>query len=1023
MFRVTQWAIDKPLYVWLLVVGALVGGLVGFNSVGRLEDPSFTIKQAVVTTAYPGATAEEVAAEISEPLESAIQQIGEVDWISSRNQPGLSIISIELDMAVRPADVPQLWTELRNNVSDAADNLPPGAQPPFVNDSFGDVYGLYYAVRADGFSDAEQHDIASFLRRELLSVDGVADVEVMGLPEEIIYVHPSPQQTTNLAVPPNAILGAIANSDTLSDSGRAVHDGLRTQLESPSQGDSVRAVEGLTIGFGGQLLNLVDFASVERRRNDQPQQVIRLNGKDAFTIGIAGLSDRNIVDVGRAVEAHLESIDHLIPYGLTLEPIYEQHRVVDETSVSFLQSLALSVSIVIAVLALFMGWRSATVVGISLGLNVIATFFFMWIWEIEVERISLGALIIAMGMLVDNAIVIAESMQVDMRRGLSARKAAGRAGKRLQLPLLGATVIGIMAFSGIGLSQDSTGEFMFSLFAVVAISLILSWIFAVTVTPLLASKLFRQGATDGSDDPYDRWIFRAYGKFLGVALKLRWLVIITLVGITAACYFAFTLVSQQFFPNSNTPIFYANVKFQQGTAISETSEQVRVLEEWLLERQDVSRVTTTVGQGASRFLLTYQPEQQDPSYAQLIVETESLQDIPDLMQALNEVATQALPQARVRTQRIVFGPPAGADVEARISGKNADVLRQIGDDISARLSARPDILQAVRTNWHEREMTVRPEYAQERAQAAGVSRDDAAQALKMATDGIRAGEVREGDRLIPIVVRAPDYSREQPGHLMNQRVYSEAANGYLSLSQVLDGFTLNPRDSLIYHRDRQPTLAVQANAVSGITAADAFSQIRADIEAMELPPGYSLEWGGEYEAQQMANEALAVRLPISILTMVLISILLFGKLRQPLVIWLLVPMAVNGAAIGLLGTGLPFTFTALLGLLSLSGMLIKNGIVLVEEVDLRRDAGDTITPAIVNASISRVRPVLLAATTTALGMIPLLWDPFFESMAVTIMAGLMFASLLTLVAAPVLYYTLFPGARKDERAMTRAELV
>lgn len=1018
MFKVTQWAIDKPLYVWLLVIGSLIGGLWGFNSVGRLEDPSFTIKQAVVVTPYPGATAEEVAAEVSEPLESAIQSIGEVDWISSRNLPGLSTIMVELDMAVAPDTVPQLWNELRNNVADAS--LPPGAQPPRVNDSFGDVYGVYYAVRADGFSDAEQHDIANFLRREMLSVEGVADVELRGLPEERIYVYPSPQQTNNLAVPPNAILGAIANSDALSDSGRVLNQGLNTQLESPSQEDSIRAVEGLTIGFNGELLNLVDFAAVERKRNDSPEQIIRFNGRDAFTLGIAGISDRNIVDVGRAVERHLETIDHLLPVGIELEPIYQQHQVVDDTNVSFLQSLALSVTIVIGVLALFMGWRAASVVGVSLGLNVIATFFFMSIWNIEIERISLGALIIAMGMLVDNAIVIAESMQVDMRRGRSAREAAGRAGRRLQLPLLGATVIGIMAFSGIGLSQDTTGEFMFSLFAVIAISLTLSWLFAVTVTPWMAAHLFKQGSRDGSDDPYDSWVFRLYGGFLKGALRLRWLVIITLLGITGACYFAFSLVSQQFFPNSNTPIFYANAKFQQGTAISESAEQIRVLEDWLLEQEAVRRVTMTAGQGASRFMLTYEPQQTEPSYAQLIIETHNRAAIANLEEALNALAHEQLPHADVRTQRIVFGPPAGGDVEARISGQDPDVLRAIGEQVGEQLKERSDILHSVRTNWHERTLSMQPQYAQERAQAAGISREDTAQALKLASDGIRAGELREGDRLIPIVVRSPDASRAEPSHLMNQRVYSEASNEYLALSQVMDGFSINPRDPLIHHRNRQPTLTIQADSVQGITAADAFSQVRGTIEAMDLPPGYSLEWGGEYEAQQMANNALAVRLPISILTMVLISIMLFGKVRQPLIIWLLVPMAVNGAALGLLGTGLPFTFTALLGLLSLSGMLIKNGIVLVEEIDLQRHAGQSLTPAIVDASISRVRPVLLAATTTALGMIPLLWDPFFASMSVTIMAGLMFASVLTLVAAPVFYYTLFRRERLAEKASLNA---
>lgn len=1018
MFRVTQWAIDKPLYVWLLVVLSVLGGMWGFQTVGRLEDPAFTIKQAVIVTAYPGATAMEVATEVSEPLESAIQRMAEVDWITSRNLPGLSTISIELDMTTQPEDVPQIWDKLRNNVSDAARNLPSGALTPRVNDSFGDVFGLYYAVRTEGFSDAEQHDIANFIRRELLTVEGVADVELRGLPEEVLYVYPSQQETINLEVPPNALLGAIANSDTLSDSGGALNQGFMTQLESPYQGDSVRALEGLTIGFGGELLNLTDFATVERARNDRPGQIIRFNGADAFTLGIAGQANLNIVDVGSAIEQHLAEMDALLPYGVELQPIYEQHLIVDEANSEFLNSLALSVSIVIAVLALFMGWRSALVVGVTLALNVIATFFFMSVWSIEIERISLGALIIAMGMLVDNAIVIAESMQVDMRRGLTARQAAGEAGKRLQMPLLGATVIGIMAFSGIGLSPDATGEFMFSLFAVIGISLMLSWLFSITITPLLASRLFHQGSADGSDDPYAGWFFRLYGRFLGGALKLRWVVIVALVGITAACYFAFTLVSQQFFPFSNTPIFYTSIKFAQGTATSETADQIKPLEQWLVENPDVKSVTTTVGQGASRFMLTYQPEQTDPSYAQLIVEAEALEDIPGLIAGIDERSAELIPQAEVRNQRIVFGPSGGADIEVRLSGKNADVLRNLGDQVSDILEQNPDSVHAIRTNWAERELSIRPLYSQERAQAAGVSREDTAQTLKLATDGIQAGQIREGERLIPIIVRVPDFARNQPGHLMNQMVYSEAGNQYVSIEQVLDGFEVMPRDSLIHHRNRQPTLSVQANAVQGVTAADALIQVKSTIDALSLPPGYSLHWGGEYEAQQMANNSLAKRLPISLISMILISILLFGKLRQPLIIWLLVPMAVNGAALGLLGTGLPFTFTAMLGLLSLSGMLIKNGIVLVEEIDLQREAGLLLAPAIVNASVSRLRPVVLAAATTSLGMIPLLWDAFFASMAVTIMAGLIFASILTLVAAPVFYYGMFWRERLAEKAQS-----
>ena len=1020
MLRIARAAIENPLYVWLLILFCILGGLWGFSTVGRLEDPDFTIKSAVVITPYPGATAEEAATAVSEPLESAIQKMGEVDTIISRNRPGTSEITVEFKSTIGGDQLPQVWDELRNRVSDAQGDLPSGAQPSIVNDDFGDVYGIIYAIKTPGFTDAETHGIATFLRRELLTVDGVADVALDGLPEEAIFVEPSRRQLVNGRVPPGAILAAIEGIDALNDAGSVGLDDRSAQIENPAGYDTVERISGLTLGVGGEVLNLTDFATVHRDRVSAPDHLIRHDGDPAFTLGVSGLATENIVDVGRRVDAKLAQLDSEIPVGVEIAPIYEQHVVVDEASASFLQSLALSVSIVIGVLALAMGWRSALVVGVTLLLTVISTFFFMSIFSIEMERISLGALIIAMGMLVDNAIVVAEGMQVEMGEGKTAPEAADSSVAKTKIPLLGATIIGIMAFAGIGLSPDATGEFLFSLFAVIGISLMMSWVLAVTVTPLFAHYLFRTG-TGSAGGAYDARVFRVYAAFLRRALRLRWVVIPALIGLTAACYVAFGSVKQQFFPPSNTPIFYLDYKRLQGTDIHATAAGLADIEAWLAEREDVAAVTATIGQGISRYILPYSPHRVDSSYAQLLIRATGRDAIPALKADLDAWAAANVPEAEVRTRRVVFGPGGGADVEARFSGAEADVLRDLAVEAKAIFRDAPDHLDHVRSNWREREFTIQPLYATDRAQALGIEREDVSAATLLATDGLRAGTYREGDRLLPILVRMPEAERAEAGMLLDQIAWSEAAGMYTPLSQVLDGFDVAVRDTLIYRRDREPTITVQAAAAEGVTPADARAAIVDEIEAMDLPLGYTLEWGGEHENSSEAQSSLGQQLPISFLVMVLISVLLFGKVRQPLVIWLLVPMAVNGVALGLLGTGLPFSFTALLGLLSLSGMLIKNGIVLVEEIDLQRAADLPSGQAIVTASVSRLRPVVLAATTTILGMIPLLWDAFFASMAVTIMGGLAFASVLTLVAAPVFYATLISGASEEEEAPDHTE--
>ena len=1000
--NIALFAINRPLYTWIIMLICALGGIFGFFNLGRLEDPAFTIKTATVLTEYPGASAETVAREVSEPLESTIQKMSEVEQIRSRNQPGLSLISVDMKDHYDGTELPDLWTKLRTRVAQAS--LPEGAGAATVDDGFGDVFGIYYAISAVGFSDREIYQLSAFLRREILTIDGVADVVLSGVPNEVIYIEPRLEIVANLGISPATLVRAIANANTVNAAGLLEEDTRRTLIQAPLDQESLKEITGLKVGVGGKVVSLQDFAHVTRGRENDPSIMIRQNGREAFTLAVAGIASENIVDVGKRVDSKLADLRNRVPLGVEIEPIYQQHVIVERDSLDFLTNLALSVCIVVIVLALFMGIRAAGAVGITLVLTVVGTVLFMWLLSIEMERISLGALIIAMGMLVDNSIVMAEGMQVAMLRGKSSREAAHETASKTQIPLLGATAIAIMAFAGIGLSNDATGEFLFSLFAVIAISLLLSWGLALTVTPLLGHYLFRQGTLTAGGG-YDGLIFRAYRVLLGACLKAWVLVLLGLVGLTIVSVFVFGQVTQQFFPSSNTPLTFVHYQLVQGTSIRETSKDIAVLENWLAEQPEIDGFTAFVGQGANRFLLTYQPEDSNPSYGHIIIRTRTIDVIPSLIDRLVDFAEAALPQGDLRVQRLSFGPGGGNPIQVRFSGPDPEVLRDLADDARVRMrDASSDIL-SMSVDWREREHVLRPIYATDRAQQAGISRQAVAQATQFATTGINAGLLRENERQLPIIVRSP------PGHvaLADQLIWSDVANAALPFDQVTDGLIFEAQDTLMMRRDRVFTITVNAEIAPEQTAAQVHSDIQVSIETMTLPVGYKMEWGGEAESSADAQEALGASLPITVVIMALISVLLFNAVRQPVIVWLLVPMSLIGVSFALYGTGLPFTFTALLGLLSLTGMLIKNGIVLVEEIDITRlrSSDVRLSHAIIEASVSRCRPVLLAAITTILGMTPLIWDAFFRSMAVAIMGGLAFASILTLVAAPILYFVFF----------------
>jgi len=1001
-------AIERPVNIWLLVLLCFIGGLWGLDTVGRLEDPAFTIKQGLVVTEYPGATAIEVEQQVTEALESMIQQLPQIKKITSKSKPGVSEVTVEIKDTYDKHTMPQVWDELRRKVHDTQKLLPKGIHPSIVNDDFGDVYGIYYAVTAPGFSTKEILDISTFLRRELLAVPGVAKIETAGERTETIYIEISSDRVTRLGLSTQEIMAIVQSENTLADAGTLTLDGRRIRILSGEGFDSLTQIESLRIGKPGttEQISLIDIAKIRREPTEIPDHLVRFNGEDAFTLAVAGVSDANIVTVGQAVEARLEQLKSRIPLGVEVYPIYEQHRVVDKAINGFIENLIISVLIVILVLCLMMGWRIGLIVGATLLLIVLGTLLFMSLFSIDMERISLGALIIAMGMMVDNAIVVAEGMLINMQRGMVAKEAACMATNRTQVPLLGATIIGIMAFSGIGLSDDVTGEFLFSLFAVISFSLLLSWVLAITVTPLFGYLFLKVKIADSNADPYAGRVYQAYQTVLKGVLHARVITVVVLVLITIACFAGFASVKQEFFPYSNTPLFYINYQLAEGADIRTTAKDMAEIEKIIQSKQGVVSVVSFVGRGASRYILTYAPEQPNPSYGKFIVRMTDIDLIDSLAVELKQQLSDAYPNAEIRTERLVFGPSTQAKIEVRFSGSNPAILRQLGTQATNIMGADSALLD-IRTDWRQKETVLAPVFNAERARIAGIGLNDVALSLQFATTGVKASTYRENDKLIPIVVRPPDNERHDPSRLNDRLVYSATTQTFVPISQVIDRVDTLSDDGLILRRNRVRTLTAQAEPASGFNANQAFKRIKDQIEAIELPVDYKMEWGGEFESSRDAQTALNSKLPVSMLVMLIISIVLFGKVRQPLIIWLVVPMSVCGVVIGLLSTGKPFSFMALLGLLSLSGMLMKNAIVLVDEIDTQIAEDKDHYDAVLHASVSRIRPVFLAAGTTILGMLPLLSDAFFASMAVTIMGGLAFATLLTLIAVPVFYALFF----------------
>lgn len=974
----------------------MFAGVMSYFQLGQLEDPEFTVKTAVVATPYAGATPEEVELEVTDVIERAVQSIAVLREIESYSSAGLSSVKVIIQPEVHSNDLPQVWDELRKRIADAQPQLPPGASPSIVFDDFGDVFGFLFALQSDGFSMADLERYADDIKAQLSVIPGVAKVELWGVPRQCVYLDISEARLSQLGLSLLDVNLTLAQQNTVVDAGALDLLGSRIRFQvtgdfrSPEEIGEL-LIRGRTLGGQdeGRLIRVRDLATVERGYMTPPTAEMRFDGLPAIGIAVSNASGVNIVTLGRAIDERLAQINAQLPVGVEINRISWQSQEVDSAVSNFMVSLAMAIAIVLAVLWIAMGFRTALVVGLSgLLMVIIATFLVMNLIDEDLHRMSLGALIVAMGMMVDNAIVVADGVLIRMERGMKRVPAAIEAATGPSMPLLGATVVAVMAFYPIAASTESAGEYCQALFTIAGVALLISWLFAITVSPLMCVVMLPKPKAD-QKDPYSGGFFVLFRRVLEGVLRVRLLVLLVFIGALVGSLSAFRLVDQMFFPSSDRAQFMIDIWLPEGTSIQTTSEVTRRIESFVMEQEGVTATSTFVGRGPPRFYLPVEPESPNSSYAQLIVNTTNGATVGRVMPVVQAWADEHAPEAMVISRRYGLGPFRSWPVEARISGPafaDLGVLRSLGEQASAILAESPHAM-AVRTNWREKTPQIIADYDQTNARWTGIARTDVASALRRSHDGSIVGLYREDDKLIPIILRSSSGDREQAARNLDVlQIRPLLSSTSVPLKQVTTRVEPEWRDPFIFRFDRRRTIAAQGVPLGFAT--DYLDDVRSKLEAIELPPGYSLNIDGEYRSSRDAQKSLLPGVVPAFIIMALVIVGLFNNYRQPLIVLFVVPFALIGVIVGLIVTGQPFGFVALLGAMSLAGMMVKNAIVLLDEINALQKQGQAPYDALVNAATSRLRPVLLAAGTTVLGVIPLLSDVFWSSLAVVIMFGL-----------------------------------
>ena len=1008
--NIPKYSLENQKIIYFFLAVMLIGGIYSFFKLPKKEDSPFVIKQAVLVTQYPGATPQEVEKLVTEPIERDIQAMSDVFQIKSESYFGMSKISIELQPTLSPDYMPVKWDELRRKVANIQPRLPSGASSISVSDDFGDVFGIYYALTADeGYTYDDLRNWAQKIKTELSPVPGVQKVYLFGEQTQVVNVKISIPKLANLGIDPNAIQQVMQTQNLLVNTGDINTGNYQLRLRAEGTYKDIQDIrDQLIVTKSGGEVRLGDIATVERGYMDPPSNLMRVDGKRAIGIGVATGSKDDVVAVGNAVADHLAEMEQLFPVGMDLKTIYPENKIADEANNGFILNLIESLLIVIVIIFIVMGSRAGMLVGSSLLFSVGGTLLIMLIWGVGLNRTSLAAFIIAMGMLVDNAIVVTDNAQVGIKRGLSRYQALIDGATKPQWALLGATFIAVCSFLPMYLAPASVAEIVKPLFIVLAVSLGLSWVLALTQTTTFGNFILKEAKPGESKDPYDTKLYHKFESVLGRLIKRRYVTISTVVATLFLSLFVMSIMPQSFFPIMSKPYFRADLIFPEGYSIYDVETNVKKIEEeYLSKNENIKSYSFTLGGSPVRYYLASSSIGPKPNFANVLIETQDPEDAQAEEGKFYDYMVANYPNILTRSALFALSPVPDAAIEIGFIGDNVDTLVALTQR-AQEIARNYDQVMEVRNSWGNKVPVWKPLYSQEKGLRLGITRQQVAYSLRSATNGVPLGEYREGDVFMPILLKDADKDSISLNDIKTLPVYS-AKGRSVKVEQVIDDFSLDYEFNVVRRFNREPCMLMQCEPKRGANTMAAFSHLWKEVqEKIQVPEGYKMTYFGEQSEQDKGNKAIAANIPLMFGLIYVTLLFLFPKYyRKPVLIMAMLPLIFIGVVLGLLVFGKSLDFFAMLGLLGLIGMNIKNAIVLVDEIGLQLNAGLSPVNAVIEATKTRIVPVTMASGTTILGMLPLLGDAMFAGMAATIMGGLFVSTILTIFVLPVTYCVFF----------------
>ncbi|MCI6080635.1 MAG: efflux RND transporter permease subunit [Prevotella sp.] len=1030
--NISKWALNRGVLINAFVAVLIIGGLWAFTQMPKLEDPAVRVKQALVVATYPGASAHQVELELTDPIEKSIRQMPGIDHIESSSYADMTIITVELHPTVKDDELEQQWDLLRRKVENIKPSLPKGSQVMTVADDFGDVYGMFYALTGDGLSDRQLSDYAELIKREVLAIDGVTRVDIYGKRQECININLKEEKMANLGVLPTEVIQTLNGQNATSYAGYYDNGTRRIRVTVDDKFRSVEDIANMLIaGHDDDQLRIRDIADVSKGYEKVTRNAMLRDGERALGISIACSSSHDILKVGDKVEEKLGQLAERMPVGVEYNKVFFQPERVSDSLYTFLINLLESVVIVVVVLIFFMGFKSGVILGMSLAVIVFGSFLVLNGFDGTLQRVSLAAFILAMGMLVDNAIVIVDGILVDLRSGKPRAEALTSIGRKTAMPLLGATLIAILAFMPIFLSPDTSGVYVRDLFIVIAVSLLLSWLLALTHVPLMANRLLHPKVSEG--EAYKGKAYDMLDKVMGICLRHRLMVVGAAVVLLVGSMSCYPFLQQSFFPDMEYDQLYIEYKLPEGYNSTQVENDLEQMRKMLMQCKDVTHVTTSIGGTPSRYNLVRSIATPSLAYGELIVDFTSPETLVEHLDSMQRTLNDRFPDAYIKIKRYNLMYKK-YPIEICFNGPDPQVLHQLTDSAMA-IVRNSDKVCLPTSDWEPRVPVLTVDYNQSAARTSGLSRGDVALSLMSYTDGIPVGTFYDGIHPENIYVKCHTDKGEEVenldrvnvfgmmpnvGNVFNRSTVQKLMSGRLDkddvirqvtsttpLSQVSKGIDIRWEEPVVVRYNGQRQQRLQCSPASGVSTESARQSIAKTIESITLPEGYSLSWEGEYKASTQSKQYLFKGFPLSVVMMLLILIMLFNDFRRPAIIFSCIPLVVVGVFPSVLLSGKDFGFVAIVGILGLIGMMIKNGIVLIDEISLQISQGKPLDRALIDSSKSRLLPVMMASLTTILGMIPLISDSLFGSLAVTIMGGLAAGTIIILIFIPVLYSLMY----------------